>query len=95
MNLGPPPTHAHEEKSPVTKELRGLAFESMADELKNPAGHKQPERIQPQPMVEDAGNKDGNRKQNGRNPQCMAEAIDRVLMTRGILGNPLLAAASA
>jgi hypothetical protein len=53
-NFCPPPAHSDEQKTPVMKELRGFAFEGMADELERPSGQKQSERIRPQTVNESA-----------------------------------------
>jgi hypothetical protein len=41
LDLGPPPADADEQKTPVAKEFRGLAFEGVADELENPSEQEQ------------------------------------------------------
>jgi hypothetical protein len=41
LDLGPPPAEADEEESPVAEELRGLAFEGVADELEKPSKDEQ------------------------------------------------------
>src|SRR5947199_8203684 len=74
-NLGPPPAHAHEQESPVLKELRRFALKRMSDKLEDPSDDKQRRRIDPQPMKEDACNKHRNRSQYQRNPQRMARPI--------------------
>ena len=95
MNLCPPPTDADEKKAPVLKEFRGLAFEGMADELKNPSNDEKSERIGPQAMNEDAGQKKWDGEQNRRYAQRMAEAVHGMLMAGGVLRNPLLVGAVA
>jgi len=40
VNLSPPPSDADEQKPPVLEKFRRLAFERMADELKNPSQDK-------------------------------------------------------
>ena len=90
MNLGPPPPHADEKKSPVAEELRRLAFKSVADELENPSQDKQGERVRPQSMKENAGHENWHREQDGRNAQRVAESVHRVLVTAGVLRDPLL-----
>src|SRR5579872_5073331 len=59
-NLGPPPTDADEEESPVVKEFRSLALKSVANELKDPADHEQSEGVEPQTMKEESCDEDGD-----------------------------------
>lgn len=77
------------------KELWSLALESVADELKNPSDQKEGERINPQPVNEDAGDKNRQRKQNGRNAERMAKAVRGMPMTGSVLRDPLFVSASA
>ena len=77
------------------EELRRLPFERMADELENPSDKKQSQRIQPQPVVEDAGNKNRDREQDGRDAQRVTHPVHRMLMTGSVLRDPLLVGASA
>jgi len=95
MDLRPPPPHPHKQKPPVVEELRGLAFESVADELEHPSDQEQSEPVQPQSVEEDAGHKNRKRKQNGRNAQRVAQAVHRMLMTGTVLRDPLLVGAFA
>lgn len=95
VDLCPPPSDAHEEKTPVVKKFGRLAFEGMTDELEGPPDQEQGERIEPQAVVEDTGDKKGRREQDGRNAQRMADAVHRMLMAGGILRDPLLVGASA
>ena len=94
VNFGPPPADADEEKAPVAEELRWLALEGVADELEDPSQDKQSERIEPEPMHEDAGDKNWDREQDSRDAQGMAGSVDGVLMAGGVLGDPLLVAPS-
>ena len=80
VNLCPPPADTDEQKAPVTEEFGRLSFKGVADELKNPSDHEQTERVEPQPMEEETGSKRRDRDQNCGNAECMADAIDRVLM---------------
>ena len=95
VNLGPPPADADEEESPVAEKLRGLAFESVTDELQHPSHDKQGECIRPQTVHKNAAEKNHEREQDGRNAQRVAGPVEGVLMAGGILGNPLLVAAVA
>ena len=95
VNLGPPPAHADEQKSPVVEKLRRLAFKGMTDELKDPSDDEQRQREPPEAVEEEPGGKDGYRKQNRGDAEGVAQAVDRVLMAGRVLGNPLLAGASA
>jgi hypothetical protein len=95
MNLGPPPTDADKQETPVVKELRLLAFERMADKLEHPPPQKKCQRIRPQAVNKDAGEKQDKRNQNRRYPKGVADAVYRVLMARGILRHPLFVATAA
>jgi hypothetical protein len=77
------------------EEFRRLAFERVPDKLKNPSDHEQSKRVQPKPVEEDAGDKNGERKQNGRNAQRVAQPVYRMPMTGAVLRDPLLVSASA
>jgi len=95
VNLGPPPAHADKEKSPVTEELRWLAFKSVADELEDPSEDKEGERVGPQIMEEDACYKNGHRQKDGRDAQRMTDPVQGMLVAGGVLRDPLLAGAAA
>ena len=77
------------------EELRRLAFEGVANELKDPAEPEQGERQPPETMGEESRDKYGNRKKNRGDTESVAEAIHRVLVTGGVSRDPLLAGASA
>jgi hypothetical protein len=94
-NLCPPPADAYEQKSPVGKKFRRLAFEGVADELKDPSHDEKRQRIVPEPMLEDAGYKNRDRDEDQWNAKGVAKAIHRMLMAGGVLRDPLLAAAVA
>ena len=95
VNLRPPPAHADEQETPVVEEFRRLAFEGMADELKDPPDHKQCQRDPPEAVEEEPGDEYSYRKQNRRDAEGVAEAVDRMLVAGRVLGDPLLAGASA
>ena len=57
MDLSPPPANADEQETPVVEEFWRLALEGVADELENPSNEEQNQRVQPQPVEEDAGYK--------------------------------------
>jgi len=95
LDLGPPPAHADEQESPVAEEFWRLPFEGMPNKLKNPSQHKQAQRIRPQPVHENAAQKNRNGDQDSGNAQRVARPVDGVLMARGVLRNPLLVGASA
>ena len=77
------------------KKFRRLAFEGVANKLEDPSQEKQRQRVHPQAVIEDAGDKQGNRQQDGRYTQSVTRAIYRMLMTGAILRDPLLIGASA
>jgi len=77
------------------EEFRRLALEGVADELESPSDEEQSQRVQPQAVEEDAGDKKGDREQDGRNAQRVTHAVHRMLMTGAVLRDPLLVGASA
>lgn len=95
LNLRPPPAHSDKQKAPVVEKLRRLALKSVPNELEKPSHHKQRHSIQPQPVQENAGDKNWHREQDGRNPQGVTETVYRMPVTGSILRDPLLVAASA
>jgi hypothetical protein len=94
-DLRNPPADANEQKAPVVEKFGRLAFESMADELKNPSGYEKDGAIQPEVVPKKTGHKNRERNQNGGNAQRMANTIDRVLMAGRVLLDPLFAGAIA
>ena len=95
VDLGPPPAHADEKKSPVVEELRWLAFKGVPDELQQPSQNKQRERPPPKAVTDKSSCKHGQREQDGRDPVGMTNTVDRVLVASLVLCDPLLAALSA
>ena len=95
LDLGPPPADANEQETPVAEELRGLAFEGVADELEKPSEEEKTQSVGPQAMDEDAGYKYRDREDDGRDAQGVAEPVHAVLMAGGVLGDPLLVGAIA
>ena len=95
MNLGPPPAHADEEKTPVMKELRLFALKRMADELERPSHQEKRQRTNPQPMHEYGSYKYCERKHNAWYPERMTQPVYRMLMAAGILSDPLFVGAAA
>ncbi len=77
------------------EKFRRLSLKGVADELENPSDEEQSQRVQPQPVEEDAGDKQRAREQDGRDPQGVAHPVHRMLMTGSILRDPLLVSASA
>jgi|SRR5580658_125695 hypothetical protein len=93
VNLSPPPAHADEQETPVVEKFRRLAFEGVADELENPSDEEQSQSIRPQAVVEDAGDKNWPREQDGRNAQRVTQPVHRMPMTGAVLRDPLLVSA--
>ena len=71
------------------KELRLFVLERVADELERPSCKEKRKRIKPQLVNENASEEQGERKQNCRYSQGMANPVDWVLMAAGILRDPL------
>ena len=93
VNLGPPPSHADKQESPVVKEFRRLTFKCMADELEDPSQQEKRESVGPQAMHENAGHEDAHREKNQRDAQSVAGAVHGMLMAGGVLRDPLFAGA--
>ena len=72
-----------------------FALEGVADELQHPSQDEEDCGVAPEPMEENAGQQDDERKQNGRDSERMASTVDWVLVAGGVLGDPLLAGPSA
>jgi len=77
------------------KELGRLALEGVADELEDPSDHEKGEGDDPEAMDEDAGHGRGERDENQRDAEGVAEAVDGMLMTGRVLGDPFLTGALA
>jgi len=94
VNLGPPPSHADEQESPVLEELRRLPLKGMTDELKDPSGDEQNQRVPPQPVAQKSGGEEREREKNEWDTVGMAKPVDGMLVASGIFRDPLLAANS-
>jgi hypothetical protein len=77
------------------KELGFFALEGMADELERPSQKEKRERVGPQPVDEDADEKQSKRKQNCRDAESVAKPVYGVLMAGGVLRHPLFVGATA
>ena len=77
------------------EEFRGLAFEGVADELEDPSDREECQGVEPQAMVEKAGDEDRDRDEDRGDAERVAGAVDGVLMAARILRDPLLAGAVA
>ena len=95
LDLGPPPADANEEEAPVGKKFWRLAFKGVADELENPSQDEQSQRVGPETMEEEAGEKNYEREHNGWDAQSVAGAVHGMLVTGSVLRDPLLAGAVA
>lgn len=94
-NLGPPPADSNEEESPVAEELWRFTFERVADELEDPSDHEKRGGVEPKAVKKEAGDEDRDRDKNQGNAERVAGAVHRMLVTRGILRDPLLVGAVA
>lgn len=90
-----PPARAYQQESPVGKEFRGLAFESVADELEDPSHDEESKCDGPEAVNEDGQDEEGERKHDQRDADGVADAVDRILMAGGILRDPLVPGAVA
>lgn len=77
------------------EEFGGLAFKGVADELEDPSCNEECEGVDPEPMVEDAGDEDCYRDQNRGNAKRVAGAVDGVLVGGRVLRDPFFAGAVA
>lgn len=75
------------------EELGRLAFKGVADELECPSHHKKNGRHLPCAVVERRGQQGKQREENQRDAEGVAEAVHRMLVAAGVLGNPLFAGA--
>src|SRR6478752_6036271 len=75
VHLGPPPAHAHQEKTPVVEELGLLAFKGMPDELQDPSHNEQCCAIDPERVKKNGGSQESERKHDQRNAQAMANPV--------------------
>ena len=77
------------------EKFRRLAFKGVADELEKPSGEEKTERVGPQAVEEDTGNKKRQREQDGRDAQGMAGPVHGMLVAARVLRDPLLVGAIA
>jgi len=77
------------------EEFRGFPFECVPDELKRPSEQKERESEFPERMIGNTGQSNDERNNDRGNAKRVAEAVDWMLMTGRVLGDPLFAGASA
>lgn len=77
------------------KKLRRLAFEHVADELEDPSDDEQRQGVQPEMVIVEAGDEYSERDEYGRDAECVAGAIDGMLMAGRVLRNPVIGGAVA
>ena len=77
------------------KKFRFLVFKCVANELERPSHNEKHQRVEPQPMNEDATDKQRDRNQDRRNSQGMAHPVYGMLMAARILRNPLFVSTPA
>jgi len=77
------------------KKFRRLSFERMSHKLKDPPQNKQDSRNHPKAVVEESREGDRYGNKNRGYAVGMAKAVHRMLVTSGILRDPLFAGASA
>ena len=58
-DLGPPPAHTDEKKTPVVEELWGFAFEGVTDKLQEPSKTEECDRYPPQAVADESRDKHG------------------------------------
>lgn len=72
------------------EELWRLSFESMADELEDPADYEQRNRQLPKANDERNGRCQEQGEDDHRNAYCVANTVDRILMAACVLCDPLI-----
>jgi len=85
-----PPAEADEHETPIAKEFRRLALESMAQELKKPSEREHRYRYCPEARHKQKDNKQGDGSGNEGNANDVTSAINRMLMAASVFVNPLL-----
>lgn len=71
------------------EKLRRLPLHRVTCELKDPPQDKERDRHGPEAVHEEGDEKQGQGQSDQRDPEGVAEAINRVLMTLSIPGDPL------
>src|SRR5262245_22315941 len=94
-HLGKPPAESYEEETPVVKELGRLAFDGVADELKNPPDDEKSYGQEPEAGHEQRDDEERDRQYDERDPQRVAQAIDGMLMALRVLRDPVIPGPSA
>src|SRR5439155_20767785 len=89
-DLREPPAQPDEEEARVLEELGWLAFEAVADELTDPAEDEQRGRERPPGGLEPGGGEERKRHDDHRDPDRVHRPVDRMRVTRRILGDPFL-----
>ena len=93
LHFRPPPADSDKEEAPVAEEFGWLALEGVSYELERPANDEESCRKLPCAVVDGCGEQREQRQEDERNAERVAEAVYRMLMTAGVLGDPLLAGA--
>lgn len=71
------------------EELWRLSLERMADELENPSNDEHPQRDRPETGDNDGQQEQWNRERDERDTDGVAESVDAILVTLGVLGDPV------
>ena len=77
------------------KKFRRLAFEHVADELEDPADDEQRQGVEPEVVIEEAGDEYSEGDEYGRDPECVAGAVDGMPMAGRVLRDPFIGGAVA
>src|SRR5690242_16107272 len=89
-HLRHPPAQADQEEAPVVKKFRRLPFNQMANKLKTPADDKKDGGNRPEPIDEQCGDEQRQRKNDQRNADRVTEPVDRILMASTVLMYPFV-----
>ena len=85
-----PPAEADEHETPIAKEFRRLALESMAEELKKPSEREHRYRYCPEARHKQKDNKQGDGSGDEGNAHHVTDPIHGMLMAASVFVNPLL-----
>ena len=77
------------------EKFRGLAFEDVTDELEDPSEDEEAQGVVPEAMEKESRDRDCTGEETRGDTERVAGAVDRMLMTGRVPGDPLLGRASA
>src|SRR5690606_33571180 len=90
-----PPSQTYEKEAPILKKLRRLAFEIVADELKDPTDHEECRGYHPKPAHKKTELHHQDRDRDHRYPHAVRQPIYGVLVALCVFLDPLIPTASS